>query len=175
VRTYTDRNGDTWLIYLVAPTGGVSPHLLPPEFQSGWLCFERGHDKRRLAPVPDDWEFCDEQRLETYLEAAVVAEKRLAPTSEGRNMPLPPHTQCLQEIEHFFTRRLPSSLSLALDRLADLLEEPDAPSALRGSVPDLRRAAVAAAKGDYDGARSLYREAAAPFSADFGAGAKGAE
>ena len=42
---------------------------------SGWLCFEATDEKRRLAPVPGDWERCTRERLEAYCEQATVARR----------------------------------------------------------------------------------------------------
>jgi len=40
---------------------------------SGWLCFEATLEKRRLTPIPDDWERCATQRLEEYCRSAKPA------------------------------------------------------------------------------------------------------
>ncbi|HJP84534.1 MAG TPA: hypothetical protein VJ852_00965 [Gemmatimonadaceae bacterium] len=40
------------------------------EFSNGWLCFECEGEKRRLAPVPADWEQAGPDRLSTWLQAA---------------------------------------------------------------------------------------------------------
>ena len=37
---------------------------------TGWLCFETGREKRRLAPIPSDWQRCSAERLEEYCTAA---------------------------------------------------------------------------------------------------------
>lgn len=36
----------------------------------GWLCFQHGDERRRLAPIPDDWKQCEEAQLQAYLDAA---------------------------------------------------------------------------------------------------------
>jgi hypothetical protein len=41
-----------------------------PGFANGWLCFESDDEKRRLAPVPVEWENADAEGLETLLRAA---------------------------------------------------------------------------------------------------------
>lgn len=38
--------------------------------REGWLCFERGEERRRLSPIPDGWPACSESELERYREAA---------------------------------------------------------------------------------------------------------
>ena len=40
------------------------------EYSSGWLCFESEGEKRRLAPVPPDWDEAGPDRLSTWLQAA---------------------------------------------------------------------------------------------------------
>jgi hypothetical protein len=37
---------------------------------SGWLCFEGNLEKRRLAPIPADWQRCSVAQLESYCQAA---------------------------------------------------------------------------------------------------------
>jgi hypothetical protein len=32
----------------------------------GWLCFEHGQDRRRLSPIPADWNRCSDAALEGY-------------------------------------------------------------------------------------------------------------
>ena len=51
----------------VAPRDGSS--LLPTGFENGWLCFEsEGGEKRRLVPVPDDWESASVEQLENWCD-----------------------------------------------------------------------------------------------------------
>jgi hypothetical protein len=47
--------------------------LLPPEYASGWLAFQCGGEKRRLVPLPVDWESYSEERLaELWLRARPI-------------------------------------------------------------------------------------------------------
>lgn len=48
--------------------GRASRRLGGPE--AGWLCFERGDDRRRLSPIPEDWPRCDDTQLEQYCRSA---------------------------------------------------------------------------------------------------------
>ena len=48
---------------------GLEP---PPDWINGWLCFETDAEKRRLAPVPRDWEECSPADLERYCSRAAV-------------------------------------------------------------------------------------------------------
>jgi hypothetical protein len=36
----------------------------------GWLCFESGSEKRRLAPIPSGWEVCGTRALEQLCSRA---------------------------------------------------------------------------------------------------------
>jgi hypothetical protein len=37
-----------------------------PGLEQGWLCFEAGGERRRLTPIPSDWEACDLPALAAY-------------------------------------------------------------------------------------------------------------
>lgn len=41
--------------------------------RDGWLCFDAGEDRRRLSPIPKDWEDCAQRVLERYCRLAVPA------------------------------------------------------------------------------------------------------
>ena len=43
------------------------------EFSYGWLCFETPGEKRRLAPVPEDWERADDDTIEQWCRIAQPA------------------------------------------------------------------------------------------------------
>src|SRR5689334_4283611 len=36
----------------------------------GWLCFERGSERRRLSPIPEDWQRVSDEELDAYCRAA---------------------------------------------------------------------------------------------------------
>lgn len=44
--------------------------MLSAGLDGGWLCFESGAEKRRLTPIPSDWQRCSAQQLERLLDAA---------------------------------------------------------------------------------------------------------
>lgn len=75
LREFTDKTGMRWRVYDVYPTGpsaalSVSPptdrvNAFPSrDHVNGWLCFESTSEKRRLTPIPPDWELCEAKRLE---------------------------------------------------------------------------------------------------------------
>jgi hypothetical protein len=45
-------------------------------FANGWLCFESGHEKRRLAPIPTGWEFRNVGMLEELCRKATLVPAR---------------------------------------------------------------------------------------------------
>jgi hypothetical protein len=76
-RAFLDRGGATWDVFAVYPAGRLSPHSqLPGTYPQGWLCFESGAEKRRLSPIPDDWQTLSDEQLELLFERAETAGRR---------------------------------------------------------------------------------------------------
>lgn len=85
IRDETGRVWDVWEVYPsavarrmsgeypAAPTGdgdgdGGTPRrevrvVVPSELQEGWLAFQAGNERRRLAPIPASWTTLDEGAL----------------------------------------------------------------------------------------------------------------
>jgi hypothetical protein len=61
----------------------VSGHrpLLSAGLDGGWLCFEAPQEKRRLTPIPDDWQSCSTAQLEQYCARATKARRVSSPLS----------------------------------------------------------------------------------------------
>lgn len=72
MRTITDAAGVAWTVFEVRRDGQTTDQwsYLPEEFEDGWLCFESQFSKRRLTPVPADWEDYDHERLVVMLHQA---------------------------------------------------------------------------------------------------------
>ena len=66
-REFTDARGTTWLVWSTTPTQGS---VLAGEMREGWLTFESDGERRRLAPIPRDWENAANDRLGLYCRAA---------------------------------------------------------------------------------------------------------
>jgi hypothetical protein len=49
---------------------GVAGVRVSPEYERGWLAFQSGLERRRLAPVPSGWEGLDPPDLERLCQAA---------------------------------------------------------------------------------------------------------
>lgn len=54
-------------------------------FAQGWLCFETRGEKRRLAPVPEQWDRADDKTLEQWCGKAAPALRR--DTGTGKRVP----------------------------------------------------------------------------------------
>jgi hypothetical protein len=80
VRRFTDPKGLEWVVYAVVnPAVGIEGGI-PGTF----LCFERGVDRRRLAPIPDDWKYCGSTELDGYLERARAVHRSFASPDQFR-------------------------------------------------------------------------------------------
>lgn len=75
VRTFDAPDGTTWSVWEVVP-GRVSEFPsragshLPREMADGWLCFDCGAHKRRLAPLPPEWDERPDEELWSWCRAA---------------------------------------------------------------------------------------------------------
>jgi hypothetical protein len=87
-RVFTDRNGRVWEVWDVAPTlaerrGGEPRPVsverrrkpgnrppLPDGLRQGWLAFESAMERRRVAPVPPQWEIMSDEELDALLHTA---------------------------------------------------------------------------------------------------------
>lgn len=95
LREFVDAEGKRWQVWQIQPrtiapsytgperrqnavsdfvperrSAASSRRLLTPELDGGWLCFMADEEKRRLIPIPEDWEWCSEEALEAYCAAA---------------------------------------------------------------------------------------------------------
>ena len=100
LREFKDGSGKRWRVWDVYPSvqRGKSPsagvgedpsQLAAPfpnmELSDGWLCFECGSEKRRLAPIPDGWELAGPKALEDYCQRAGYITQ--VDASESRRQP----------------------------------------------------------------------------------------
>jgi hypothetical protein len=72
MRTITDAAGVEWTVFEVRRDGQTTDQwsYLPEEFGDGWLCFESQFSKRRLTPVPANWQQSGPDDLVTMLHRA---------------------------------------------------------------------------------------------------------
>lgn len=75
VREFCDPAGAAWRVFRATPHSSSSKRekVLPEAFRHGWLVFECDVERRRLAPIPDDWEeLTDAELAQLCLSASVV-------------------------------------------------------------------------------------------------------
>lgn len=63
-REFTDGEGVVWTVWSTFPRSGAN---VRPHFAQGWLSFQSSAQRRRLAPVPPDWEAGDDDQLRALL------------------------------------------------------------------------------------------------------------
>ena len=76
LREFTDKNGTRWRVWDINPVlhsrssnPGKQSSLRVPK---GWLCFEGGSERRRLSPIPLEWQQCDDAALESLCASAEI-------------------------------------------------------------------------------------------------------
>lgn len=72
MRDFRDETGIEWRVFLT-PRGSDAvsrEHSLPEAYREGWLVFESSSEKRRLAPVPADWETMSTDALASLCKKA---------------------------------------------------------------------------------------------------------
>ena len=100
LREYVDASGASWQVWHVVPTTrAITPAIpndrrkqaagdlpterrkrgitLTPGMEGGWLCFESAAQKRRLMPVPGDWESCPDEAIARYPARATPVSRRI--------------------------------------------------------------------------------------------------
>jgi hypothetical protein len=100
-RQFTDSAGTEWLVFDVMPRlderrvhdrrgsveiaadadrreddRRVTVGAHPPRLTKGWLCFERPGERRRLQPIPRNWDALNDAGLQKLLASARVAPTR---------------------------------------------------------------------------------------------------
>lgn len=72
MRDFQDQAGDCWLVYAIrkAATESATRRYLPDVYQDGWLVFESGERKLRLAPIPPGWDDMSDAELHELLAQA---------------------------------------------------------------------------------------------------------
>jgi hypothetical protein len=77
MRQFTDQHGTQWDVFEVS-TGTLSigrADYLPPAFRTGWLVFDNGQERRRLAPFPSEWSRFSEAALCALLASAELVRR----------------------------------------------------------------------------------------------------
>jgi hypothetical protein len=81
IRDFVDANGALWVVWSTTPSSR-SRHAVDTLYREGWLTFTSGAARRRLSPIPGDWQKANAERLELYLRAATEV-RRPSTTSDA--------------------------------------------------------------------------------------------
>jgi hypothetical protein len=93
-RLFDDTRGVRWDVWAVYPEGRPSQlSALPGTFQTGWLVFESIGEKRRLSPIPSNWQSLSPDELEQLCERAETASRRTPRAPGGRSEDVPKPTE----------------------------------------------------------------------------------
>jgi hypothetical protein len=121
VREFQDDAGVKWVVFLTARSVARDHHL-PEQYREGWLAFESANgEKRRVAPVPPDWESLTERELAALCaQATAPAQRRkAAPPSVAEREEIPDESQPAEALQPQL-RELETRLSSALDEVCEL-------------------------------------------------------
>jgi hypothetical protein len=66
-REFQDSAGLTWTVWETYPS---RPEVMDQLWRGGWLTFENGTARRRLAPIPKGWTEASPSRLELMCKSA---------------------------------------------------------------------------------------------------------
>ena len=111
MRQFRDESGVEWQVFLTSRGSDTvsREHALPEAFREGWLVFESAQQKRRLAPVPPDWESLPDDALADLCAKAspqLPRSKVSVDTKAGSPSPTEPLRPRLREAEQQLDRTL---------------------------------------------------------------------
>ena len=79
-REFRDSAGLTWRVWDTLPT---RPQVMDAMWRDGWLTFQSGSARRRLAPIPTGWADESPNRLELMCKAAQPAIREMPARGSG--------------------------------------------------------------------------------------------
>jgi hypothetical protein len=84
--SFIDSAGLEWQVLEVRRSS--TPGMVTERRESGWLSFTQGDERRRLSPIPPDWESYDAATLETLcMGAESIPREQIRRTFERRTVP----------------------------------------------------------------------------------------
>ena len=77
-RRIVDNQEKVWDVWEVNPTSSISSRRLtvPADMQAGWLAFQCGEERRRIAPLPVDWSEMSDDALVHLMSDAMPIRPR---------------------------------------------------------------------------------------------------
>lgn len=73
LREFTDERGRSWLVWSTFPATPDRSERVREHLSNGWLTFTSGKERRRLVPIPAEWDEADEDELRRWLAQAQIA------------------------------------------------------------------------------------------------------
>jgi len=70
IRRFSLSDDAEWVVFDVVPRFSAK---LGPSVDHGWLCFELGDERRRFAPIPENWQkFSERDLADVWAQATPV-------------------------------------------------------------------------------------------------------
>jgi hypothetical protein len=116
VRQFRDAAGVEWKVSMTPRSSAAvsREHYLPEAYREGWLLFESATEKRRLAPVPADWEALPDDKLVELCSAAAPQTTRSRDRADTSSAP-PAREELLRPMLHDVERQLDQTLDEVCD------------------------------------------------------------
>lgn len=122
MREFRDAKGVEWVVFLTARSVARDHHL-PAEYREGWLAFESAHgEKRRLAPVPENWDSLSDEKLSMLCAQAAPQSARKKALTDRAEEHGSPENQSLESPDAVQPqlREMENRLSTALGEVCEL-------------------------------------------------------
>lgn len=74
-REFTDDAGRIWRVWDTRPVSANALRSVSPTFAEGWLTFESETERRRLAPIPTEWEEASPDLMVSWCGRAVAVSR----------------------------------------------------------------------------------------------------
>lgn len=86
-REFADDAGMLWRVWDTHPLAASTLRNVLPSYAAGWLTFESSAERKRLTPIPPDWDSASEELLIHWCARALTA---YAPPSSAAEIQRPP-------------------------------------------------------------------------------------
>ena len=94
-REFVDDAGTLWRVWDTHPVAANTLRTVSPSYAGGWLTFESHDERRRLMPIPPEWEFASRELMghwcarASHVRGAADAERAVRATRHGLPRPDP--------------------------------------------------------------------------------------